>query len=135
MPFEPVAIVGQSCVLPGALNPNELWGKISAGENLISKVPDDYWRIRPDLVMAPPRQNAIDITWCDQGGYVRGFESVFNPDGFAIPKEEILKYGHLMHWLLHTAREALNDAGHTSADGLNAGIIFGKFILSNACYV
>ncbi|MCD6586719.1 MAG: hypothetical protein J7K96_13255, partial [Desulfobacteraceae bacterium] len=126
MSFEPIAIVGQSCVLPGALNPNELWDKIAAGENLLSRVPDGYWRTDPKLVMAPAGQNTKDITWCDQGGYVSGFESVFRPDGFAIPEEEISKYGHVVHWLLHTAREALNDAGYRNAKGINAGIVFGN---------
>ena len=126
MAFEPIAIVGQSCVFPGALNPKELWDKIAAGKNLITKVPDGYWRIDSGMVMAAPGQNTRDITWCDQGGYVSGFESVFRPGGFAIPEEEVLKHGATVHWLLHTAREALNDAGYPNAKGLNAGIVFGN---------
>ncbi|MGB9499307.1 MAG: beta-ketoacyl synthase N-terminal-like domain-containing protein [Dissulfuribacterales bacterium] len=126
MSFEPIAIVGQSCVLPGALSPRKLWDKIAAGKNLLSKTPEGYWRTDPDLVMAAPWQNTRDITWCDQGGYVRGFESVFRAGGFAIPEEEVEKYGTLVHWLLHAAREALNDAGYQNAKGLNAGIVFGN---------
>ncbi|MFZ2630341.1 MAG: beta-ketoacyl synthase N-terminal-like domain-containing protein [Desulfosalsimonadaceae bacterium] len=131
MSFEPIAIVGQSCVFPGALNPKELWDNIAAGKNLLSKVPEGYWRTDPNLVMAAPAQNAPqkkdrDITWCDQGGYVHRFESVFRPDGFAIPEEEVVKHGTMVHWLLHTAREALNDAGYQTAKGLNAGIVFGN---------
>jgi PfaB family protein len=124
--FEPIAIVGQSCVLPGALNPKELWDNIAAGKNLLSKVPEGYWRTDPNLVMAAAGPNTRDITWCDQGGYVRGFESVFRPDGFAIPEEEVMHYGCMVHWLLHTAREALNDAGYQNAKGINAGIVFGN---------
>ena len=126
MSFEPIAIVGQSCVLPGALNPKELWDNIAAGKNLLSKVPEGYWRTNPNLVMAPAGPNGKDITWCDQGGYVNGFDSVFRPDGFAIPEKEIMQYGRLVHWLLHTAREALNDAGYRTAKGMNAGIVFGN---------
>ncbi len=126
MSFEPIAIVGQSCVLPGSLNPEELWDNIAAGKNLLSTVPEGYWRTDPNLVMAPAGPNTKDITWCDQGGYVKGFESVFHPDGFAIPEEEVMQYGRLVHWLLHTAREALNDAGYQNAKGINAGIVFGN---------
>jgi acyl transferase domain-containing protein len=131
MSFEPIAIVGQSCVFPGSLNPKELWENIVAGKNLLSAVPDGYWRTDPNLVMATPgpsasKKNDKDITWCDQGGYVSGFESVFRADGFAIPEEEIIQYGRLVHWLLHTAREALNDAGYQNAKGINAGIILGN---------
>ena len=126
MSFEPIAIVGQSCVLPGSLNPNELWDNISAGKDLLSKVPEGYWRTNPTLVIAPAGQNAKDITWCDRGGYVNGFESVFRPDGFSIPEEEVLRYGRLLHWLLHTAREAINDAGYQNAKGINSGIVCGN---------
>ena len=126
MSFEPIAIVGQACVLPGSLNPKELWSNIAAGKNLLSKVPDGYWRTDPNLVMAATGPNTKDITWCDQGGYVSGFESVFRADGFSIPEEEIMQYDRLVHWLLHTARDALNDAGYQSARGMNAGIVFGN---------
>ncbi|MCP4602228.1 MAG: beta keto-acyl synthase [Proteobacteria bacterium] len=126
MSFEPIAVVGQSCVFPGALNPQELWDRVLAGENLLSKVPDGYWRIDPRLVMSNPQQDAKDITWTDQGGYVRGFESVFNPNGFAIPADKIMEFDPLVHWVLHTAREALKDAGYSNASDLNAGIIFGN---------
>jgi len=34
MPFEPIAIVGQSCILPGALTPDELWDAVLAGADL-----------------------------------------------------------------------------------------------------
>ena len=36
MTFEPIAIVGQACVLPGALTPFELWENIKAGKDLLS---------------------------------------------------------------------------------------------------
>ena len=58
MSFEPIAIVGQACVLPGSLNPKELWSNIAAGKNLLSKVPDGYWRTDPNLVMANAGINA-----------------------------------------------------------------------------
>lgn len=126
MSFEPIAIVGQSCVLPGALNPEELWSQIVSGKDLLSEAPAGYWRTDPGLVESPYRQDAKDITWTNRGGYVRNFESVFNPDGFAISREEVAKYGTLVHWLLHTAREALKDAGLQNARGHRAGIIFGN---------
>ena len=60
MSFEPIAIVGQSCVLPGALNPEKLWDNIAAGKDLLSKVPERYWRTDPSLVMAAAGPNAKD---------------------------------------------------------------------------
>ncbi len=126
MPFEPIAIIGQSCVLPGALTPGELWNRIAAGEDLITRAPDGYWRTDPNLVMADFRPDSKDTTWCDRGGYVQGFEAVFNPDGFAIPKQEIMKFSRPVHWLLHACREALQDAGYWEAPHLDAGLIIGN---------
>ena len=41
--FEPIAIVGQSCVLPGALNPDELWQAVRQGKSLISEAKENEW--------------------------------------------------------------------------------------------
>lgn len=126
MPFEPIAIVGQSCVLPGALTPGELWDQVVAGNDLLSDAPDGYWRTDHRLVESPHQKDAKDICWTRRGGYVRGFGSVFEPMGFAIPPEEILQYGTNVHWLLHTARQALAEAGREIGRGQKAGIIFGN---------
>ena len=34
--FEPIAIIGQSCTLPGALSPEVLWANVLAGRSSIS---------------------------------------------------------------------------------------------------
>ena len=46
MAFEPIAVVGQACVLPGADGPRALWRLISEGRSAISQVPAGRWRIR-----------------------------------------------------------------------------------------
>ena len=43
MGFEPIAIVGQSCTLPGALNPQALWANVLAGTSSIASVPAGRW--------------------------------------------------------------------------------------------
>ncbi|MBU0991237.1 MAG: 1-acyl-sn-glycerol-3-phosphate acyltransferase [Proteobacteria bacterium] len=126
MQFEPIAIIGCSCVFPGALTPEELWEQIKNGRDLLSIVPENYWRTDPRLVMADSSKNAFDLTWTDRGGYVKGFESVFRPDGFAIPAAEVQRLDPLIHWILHTAREALNDSGYYGKEGLKTGAIFGN---------
>ena len=126
MYFEPIAIIGQACVLPGALNPEELWGMALSGKDVLSRVPDGYWRTDPQLVMAESTKDSQDRTWTDRGGYVQGFESVFDPEGFAISKDEILNFDPLVHWVLHTAREALHDAGYSRASRVRAGAILGN---------
>ncbi len=126
MSFEPIAVIGQSCVLPGALNPQELWDQVLNSSNLITAAPENYWRTDPKHVIAEYTEDAQDLTWTDKGGYVRGFEEVFDPAGFLIPAELIMKSDTLVQWLLYAAREALNDSGYLGYKKLHAGIIFGN---------
>jgi 3-oxoacyl-(acyl-carrier-protein) synthase/3-hydroxymyristoyl/3-hydroxydecanoyl-(acyl carrier protein) dehydratase len=64
----------------------------------------------------------------DVGGYVTGFESVFDPQGFRIPVDPTLDPVFL--WTLHAAREALRDAGRDVARASTRG----AFILGNLSY-
>ena len=120
MSFEPIAIVGQSCVLPGALHPRELWAHVAEGHDLLAPAPPGRWRIDRELVLRAGAGSAIDATWSDRGGYVEGFEAVFDPTGFRLPAEEILALDPLFQWLLHAGREALRDAGHVGPRAPNA---------------
>ena len=45
MKFEPIAIIGQSCILPGALSPDALWDAVVNGRDLTSKVGPNEWGI------------------------------------------------------------------------------------------
>ena len=126
MTFEPIAIIGQSCLLPGALSPSALWDIAVNGKDAITQVPEGYWRTATELVWADSPKEALDRTWSDRGGYVRGFETIFDPDNFAIPAEEILTFDPLILWIIHTAREALIDAGQQNHKGLRAGATFGN---------
>ncbi|MCH9685297.1 MAG: polyketide synthase, partial [Deltaproteobacteria bacterium] len=109
--MSPIAIVGRSCVLPGALSPQALWDRVASGTDVISSVDEGRWRMDPRDVMCPPDRPGIDRTWTDRGGYVRGFESVWDPDGFGVTADELGGLDPMVHWVLHCAREALADAG------------------------
>ena len=39
MSFEPIAIIGRACVLPGALSPQELWELVLAGKDVLGSAP------------------------------------------------------------------------------------------------
>src|SRR3989338_10526923 len=77
MKFNPIAIVGQSCVLPGAMSPEELWDAVLQNKILMSKK------------------------------HVQGFENIFNPHGFAVEASFIQKLDPLFQWTLHCGREAI----------------------------
>jgi acyl transferase domain-containing protein len=104
--FEPIAIVGTSCVLPGALSPRELWANVIGGRDLLTDPPEGYWGIEPSAV-----EGVASIT----GGYVRGFE------------EDTGALDPLFQWTLWGAREALQQAGHECSRPCGrAGLVLGN---------
>lgn len=120
--FEPIAIVGRACVLPGALSPAALWEAVVNGRDLVTRVPADRWRLAPEHALCAPNAPRPDRAWSDRGGYVEGFESIWNPHGFAVAAAELEGLDPLVHWTLHCAREALRE---TRAAG-RVGAIFGN---------
>ncbi len=129
--FEPIAIVGRACLLPGARSPEDLWDAVQSGRDLLSTVPPDRWGINPDRIVSKD-QDSADRTVSDRGGYVEGFDQLFNPEGFAIEPEEIKDLDAVFQWTLHTAREALRDAGHVETDPTRFGAIFGNLSFPSA---
>ena len=119
--FEPIAIVGRGAIFPGAFSPQELWSLVVEGRYAVSACPEGRWRIPKDVMMDPARPAERVST--DQGGYVNGFEDVFDPDGFLIGVEEISRYDEMVQWLLHTAREALREAGMETAPARTGAVI------------
>ncbi|BAN01655.1 type I polyketide synthase [Ilumatobacter coccineus] len=131
--FAPIAIVGRACVLPGALSPTALWDRVAAGDDLISRVPADRWKMDPaDVMCDATGTDSTDRTWSDRGGYVHDFDAVFDPTGFEIPADEIRSLDPVFQWTFHTAREALRDAGHDGLDPARFGAIFGNLSFPSA---
>lgn len=122
-PFSPIAIVGQACLLPGANSPAALWEAVEKGSDLLGEAPPDRWGLDPRRVTGT-FEDATDKTWSRRGGYVEGFEALFDPEGFAIPAEEVSALDPLVQWLLHCGREALEGAG--MPDLAKAGAIIGN---------
>jgi len=68
--FEDIAIVGYSCVMPGALTPNKLWENIVNNICTITDVPPNYWRIDPKYILVEsPDKYKPGHTWTAKGGY------------------------------------------------------------------
>ncbi|MFN2166231.1 MAG: polyketide synthase, partial [Anaerolineae bacterium] len=129
MPFEPIAIVGQSCVLPGALSPDELWEAVLSGRDLLTSVEDGYWRLDKTSILTEPQGKTQDRAWSDRGGYVRGFRARFDPTGFTLPPESLATLDPLFLWVLHGVREALQSAGMAApqpAESTPVGLVLGN---------
>lgn len=125
--FPPIAIVGRGCVLPGALSPEALWELVRDGRDVLTGVPPERWGLSAADAIGPPEAPDPDRTWSDRGGYVRGFEEVFDSEGFRIPPAAILRLDPLFRWVLHAAREALAQVGHDSISGApRCGAVIGN---------
>ncbi|MGZ0192724.1 MAG: beta-ketoacyl [acyl carrier protein] synthase domain-containing protein, partial [Acidimicrobiales bacterium] len=130
--FSPIAVVGRACVLPRAMSPVELWERVVSGTDLTSTVPKDRWGIAPADVLCDPENDSTDRIWSDRGGYVSGFDDVFDATGFGLPADEITGLDPVFQWTFHTAREALRDAGYGEHDAARFGAVFGNLSFPSA---
>lgn len=112
--FEPIAIVGRGCVLPGALDPDQFWDNVVHGRISTGPVRAADWRL--------PEGSAPDAT----AGLIRGFDDVFDPASFHIDADEVALFDPALRWVLHAARAALREAGRDDGPLPNAGLILGN---------
>ena len=124
MAFSPIAIVGRGCVLPRANSVEELWLRVKNSENMLSEVEPARWRVAREHILATDSYQSGDKTWSMQGGYIEGFEKIFDPSGFGLPRAEIEKLDPMVHWMLHTIREALQDGAKYSPE--KTGLVMGN---------
>nr|QEP18573.1 Pfa3 [synthetic construct]QEP18577.1 Pfa3 [synthetic construct] len=130
MRFEPIAIVGEGCVLPGAASPSALREAVLAGRNAVTGVPDGRWRLPAAHSMGTP-DHAVDRAWSDAGGYVEGFEPSFDPTGFHLSADRVRALDSSFRWVLHAARQALAFAGASRASA-RAGLVLGNLSFPTA---
>jgi len=124
--FAPIAVVGRSCILPGALSTEALADAVVAGRDLVGSAPAGRWGVDPVRVTTPDPARAQDRTWSDRGGYVHGFDAIFDPTGFAgLAPEEALGLDPLFRWTLHGVRAALREAGFEGSSD-RAGLVLGN---------
>jgi acyl transferase domain-containing protein len=126
MTFAPIAIVGQACLLPGAASCAELTRAVLESRDLISGAPPGRWRVSPERVSCDPKAPRRDAAWSDRGGYVEGFERLFDPEGFLLPAAELAGLDPIFLWTLHTARGALRDAGYEPGLAGRGALVMGN---------
>lgn len=109
--FDPIAIVGRACVLPGAASPDELFDAVRHARVLIDAAPRGAWGMDATRLVHPRSPGpGAEYVVSDRGGYVTGFEERFDPDVFAARVERPDRLDPLTQWLLHCARVSLEEA-------------------------
>ncbi|MGI9418709.1 MAG: beta-ketoacyl synthase N-terminal-like domain-containing protein, partial [Geminicoccaceae bacterium] len=99
--FEPIAIIGRDCLLPGCFGPDQLWRAIEKGQSLIKAPPLGIWGVTPTEQAARPYP----------GGYITGFDRVFDPKRADLGKIDAACLDPVCQWPLHVALNAWEDAG------------------------
>ncbi|UII24743.1 4'-phosphopantetheinyl transferase superfamily protein [Fulvivirga maritima] len=117
------AIVGMSCVYPGAGDIDTYWNNIKNKVDAITDVPENRWESR----YYDPASSEIDRFYCKRGGFIDDFAD-FDPIEFGIVPIAVegTEPDHLI--TLKMAKRALADAGvFDKKIGLDkTGIILGK---------
>lgn len=124
MLFEPIAIISQSCLFPGVTSPEELWRLSCAKQDSCSLPDEKNWLIDPRYLMNNSLNYDPNHSWTLRGGYIKNF--TFDPQGFALAAEELITLDPMVQWLLHTARQAIQQTQYSfqHIDKQKIGAIF-----------
>ncbi|WP_304442343.1 beta-ketoacyl synthase N-terminal-like domain-containing protein, partial [Mycobacterium sp. E1747] len=128
MKFEPIAIVGQGCVLPGGLNPDELWATVRDGRDVLGPPPPGHWGVSTTRITGGgQRHPVLDHAWTDRGGHVRGFDAVVDPHRFLLDPKHLQGLDPLYLWAAEAARQAVQSAGWSPGEIPGAaGVVLGN---------
>ncbi|HET6372306.1 MAG TPA: polyketide synthase [Candidatus Polarisedimenticolia bacterium] len=119
-----VAVIGMSCLFPGAPDLASYWENIVSKVNAVTDPPPDAWETD---IFYDPRSDANDRVYCKKGGYL-GPLAYFDPLAHGVMPNAVLG-GEPDQWLaLRVASEALADAGYSGEvpERERTGVILGK---------
>src|SRR5215213_1831689 len=102
-----IAIVGAGCVLPGALDPDELWELVVAGRSGLTRATSEAWGVPPESVLGSTALPALDRAHTDIGGYVLGFDERFDPTKYGLSRQAAAELPRIDRWAAYAAGEAL----------------------------
>ena len=128
--FEPIAIVGSSCVFPGNVNnSDELWKLLINAEDTVSTIPSNRWP-KDNYYTAGSQKKGKMYT--DKGHFVNDidkFDSLF----FGVSSDEASSLDPQQRLLLKTVWKTIEDAGITKKElsGSDTGVYIG---MSNVDY-
>jgi acyl transferase domain-containing protein len=115
MSFEPIAIIGRGCVLPGAPNPDALWNMVRERRIVIGSAPRGRWGADPQTLMQAQNAARANIV-SDKGGFV---DYSISGDGADAGLDQ------LTHWLIACGQAARATAGKLP-DKRRTGLITGN---------
>ncbi len=122
--FEPIAIIGIGCRMPGGVrSPAQLWDLLAGGIDAVGEMPADRFDLARLFDPDPSRPGRIYTRW---GGFLDGLDQ-FDAAFFGISPREAVHIDPQHRLLLETAWEAFEDAGlpPDRAAGTATGVFVG----------
>src|SRR5215211_7517862 len=126
---EPVAVVGMSCRLPQAADPEQFWRLLRDGVDAVTPVPEGRWphAATPDVTDVADVTDVTDITEYRRAGFIPDVDH-FDAAFFGISPNEAAAMDPQQRLVLELAWEALENARVVPADlrGAAAGVFIGS---------
>lgn len=118
-----IALIGRSCRLPGAANPDSLWEQLYEGNCLLSKIPNDRWNLER-FTHSNPQERGKSYTW--SAGVIDD-PWTFDANLFGISPREAEQMDPQQRLLLELTWHALEDSGisPSSLSGEEVGVYVG----------
>src|SRR4051812_14111897 len=118
----PVAVVGLSALMPGAMDVDAFWRNVVLGRDLITEVPVERWSVQEYY---DPDPQAPDKTYCHRGGFLPEID--FDPLQFRFPPNNLASTDIAQLLTLVAADAVLTDAtGGRPLDGERVSVIIGS---------
>ncbi len=136
--MQKIAVIGYSCLFPGAHTPQEFIDNLNKGIDSTSKHTIKQMGVDPDLFYSP-QKGQPDKYYSKRGGYITDFE--FDASGFRIDQTILNQLDDVYKWSLYVAREALKAGSYLNKTEQlgSCGVILGNLSfptkLSNQLYL
>lgn len=124
--FEPIAVCGMACRLPGGINcPQEMWDFLIQGRDARTRVPKSRFNIDGyySSTRKPGTVNTEFGYFLDDSVDLAALDTSF----LSMSRGEVERLDPQQRMMLEVARESLDDAGETKFKGSNVGVYIGCF--------
>ncbi|MBN3927939.1 PfaB family protein [Nostoc sp. NMS4] len=120
-----IAIIGLSCLFPGAETPEKYWQNLVEKKDLTSLANEDQMGVDANLFYDAVK-GKTDKYYCMRGGYVQDFQ--FDATGYQIAPAILTNLDKIYQWSLYVSKQALQDSGYLENRSVlsNCGVILGN---------
>lgn len=124
--MEKIAVIGLSCLFPGAQNPEQFWQNLVSGQDSTSTLDRDNLGVDPNIFFNPEFEKGADTFYCLKGGFIKDFN--FISGDYNLPENFVDSLDNIFKWSLCVAKQALADSGYLNQTSVlsKCGLIFGN---------